>query len=179
MEHKCSLPGLKSPLWKPILNQPNPIHTLKPYIFKIPFNIIVSSAPNYSKWSIYFGYSDLKFHVQLYTCLRLTKCATYCGSPISPCLIWSIFLSLTLHPQFGPWPTSMKLSVSHQLSRSTCTQTQKNAHTQILHIHAQSGIRTNEPGFRASEDSACLRPLGYRDRQYDQLDHRNSIWRRV
>jgi hypothetical protein len=28
-----------------------------------------------------------------------------------------------------------------------------------------SGIRTHEPGFRASEGSACLRPLGYRDRQ--------------
>jgi hypothetical protein len=28
-----------------------------------------------------------------------------------------------------------------------------------------SGIRTHDPGFRASEDSACLRPLGYRDRQ--------------
>jgi hypothetical protein len=25
-------------------------------------------------------------------------------------------------------------------------------------------IRTHDPGFRASEDSACLRPLGYRDR---------------
>jgi hypothetical protein len=31
-------------------------------------------------------------------------------------------------------------------------------------IHALSEIRTLDPGFRASEDSTCLRPLGYRDR---------------
>jgi hypothetical protein len=28
------------------------------------------------------------------------------------------FFSLALHPQFGPWPTSMKLSVSLRFSRS-------------------------------------------------------------
>jgi hypothetical protein len=38
---------------------------------------------------------------------------------------------------------------------STCTQTPN--------IHALGGIRTHDPGFRASEDSACFRPLGYRD----------------
>jgi hypothetical protein len=32
-------------------------------------------------------------------------------------------------------------------------------------IHILWRIRTHDPGFRASEDSACLRPLGYRDRQ--------------
>jgi hypothetical protein len=35
-----------------------------------------------------------------------------------------------------------------------------NAHTDI---HALCGIRIHDPGFRASEDSTCLRPLGYRD----------------
>jgi hypothetical protein len=33
-------------------------------------------------------------------------------------------------------------------------------------IHALSGIRTYDHGFRESEDSACLRPLGYRDRRH-------------
>jgi hypothetical protein len=37
-------------------------------------------------------------------------------------------------------------------------------HTQTLKIHALCGIQTHDPGFRASEDSACLRQLGYRDR---------------
>jgi hypothetical protein len=51
---------------------------------------------------------------------------------------------------------------------STCTQTQKNAHTYTnTNIHALSGIRTHSPGFRASEDSARPRPLGYRDRLSD------------
>jgi hypothetical protein len=52
-----------------------------------------------------------------------------------------------------------------------CTQTQKNAHTLTLNIHALSGIRTYDPSFRASEDSACLRPLGYCDRPEISLLH--------
>jgi hypothetical protein len=45
------------------------------------------------------------------------------------------------------------------------TNTEKRTHTQILNVHALSGIPTHDPGFWANEDSACLRPLGYRDRQ--------------
>jgi hypothetical protein len=49
---------------------------------------------------------------------------------------------------------------------STCKQKHRKTHkyTQILNIHALSEIRTHDPSFRASEDSACLRPLGYSDR---------------
>jgi hypothetical protein len=47
------------------------------------------------------------------------------------------------------------------------TNTEKHTHTQTPNIHALNGIRTHDPGFRGSEDSACLRPLGYRDRQTD------------
>jgi hypothetical protein len=42
----------------------------------------------------------------------------------------------------------------------------RKTHIQILNIHALSGIRTHDPGFRASEDSACVRALGYRDRHF-------------
>jgi hypothetical protein len=42
------------------------------------------------------------------------------------------------------------------------TNTGKHTHTHT-NIHALSGIRTHDPGFWTSEDSACLRPLGYRD----------------
>jgi hypothetical protein len=65
---------------------------------------------------------------------------------------------LDLKRLLGGWSARRKAS--------TCTQTQKNAHTHIetLNIHALSGIRTHDPGFRASEDSACLRPLCYCDR---------------
>jgi hypothetical protein len=44
------------------------------------------------------------------------------------------------------------------------TSTEKRMHTQTPNVHALSGIRTHDPSFRASEDSACLRPLSYRDR---------------
>jgi hypothetical protein len=90
---------------------------------------------------------------------------------------------LELQPQFGPWPTFMKQSVSHQFTRSKTfgrtpwagdsssqglylyTNTEKRTHTQTLNIHDLSGIRTHDPGFRASEDSVCLRPFYYRDRR--------------
>jgi hypothetical protein len=47
-------------------------------------------------------------------------------------------------------------------------------HTQTLNIHALGGIRTHDPDFRASEDSACLRPLGYRD-----WGPRNFTWMKM
>jgi hypothetical protein len=36
-------------------------------------------------------------------------------------------------------------------------------HIQTLNIHAMSRIRTHDPGFRESEESTCLTPLGSRD----------------
>jgi hypothetical protein len=79
----------------------------------------------------------------------------------------------------GPRPTSMN-SVHFGFSRSyTYCRTpwagdqlvarplpadkHRKTHT---NIHALSGIGTHDPGFPASEDSACLRPLGYRGRPY-------------
>jgi hypothetical protein len=44
------------------------------------------------------------------------------------------------------------------------TKRKPHTHTQTLNIHALRGFRTHGPGFQASEDSARLRPLGYRDR---------------
>jgi hypothetical protein len=38
-------------------------------------------------------------------------------------------------------------------------------HTRTLNIHALIGIRTHDPSVRASEDSSCLRLLGYRYRR--------------
>jgi hypothetical protein len=37
--------------------------------------------------------------------------------------------------------------------------------THMPNVHALCGIRTHDPGFRTSENSACLRQFGYRDRQ--------------
>jgi hypothetical protein len=57
-------------------------------------------------------------------------------------------------------------SSSQGLYLYTNTEKRAHTHTQILNIHALSGIRTHCLGFRASEDSARPRPLGYRDRHY-------------
>jgi hypothetical protein len=43
------------------------------------------------------------------------------------------------------------------------TNTEKRTHNTNT-IHSLIGIRTHGPNVRASEDSSCLRPLGYRDR---------------
>jgi hypothetical protein len=59
-----------------------------------------------------------------------------------------------------PW-TGDQL-VARPLPKHRATQTQKNAHTPK--IHALNGIRIHDPGLQASEDSSCLRPLGYSDR---------------
>jgi hypothetical protein len=60
-----------------------------------------------------------------------------------------------------PW-TSDQLVARH-LPKHRTTQTQ-NKHIHIPNIHALCRIRTHDPGFRASEDSTCPRPLDYRDR---------------
>jgi hypothetical protein len=52
-------------------------------------------------------------------------------------------------------------------------QHKQNKHT--LNIHARSGIRTHDRSVRASEDSSCLRPLGYRNRLTDAYILLNSM----
>jgi hypothetical protein len=61
------------------------------------------------------------------------------------------------------------------ISSSQGLSTQKNAHTETLNIHALSRIQTHDPGFRASEDSACLRPLGNRDWLYNSYTTYNLL----
>jgi hypothetical protein len=53
--------------------------------------------------------------------------------------------------------------IAMPLPKHRTIQTQ-NKHIHKPNIHALCGIRTHNPSFRASEDSTCLRPLGYRDR---------------
>jgi hypothetical protein len=87
-----------------------------------------------------------------------------------------IFFSLTLQPSSGLGrlhETFRFTSVtrSRTVGRTPWTDDQllarplpKHKTTQTLHIYFLRGIRTHCPGVRASEDSSCLRPLGYRDR---------------
>jgi hypothetical protein len=60
------------------------------------------------------------------------------------------------------------------LNKRQHKHTEKRTHTS--NIHALIGIRTHDPGLRASEDSTCLRPLGYRDRQILHTEILLFIW---
>jgi hypothetical protein len=63
-----------------------------------------------------------------------------------------------------PW-TGDQL-VARPLPKYRTTQTQKNAHTHQTSM-PWVGFEPTIPGLRASEDSICLRQLGYRDRLFE------------
>jgi hypothetical protein len=54
-----------------------------------------------------------------------------------------------------------------------------NTEKRTPNIHALSEIRTHDPGFLASEDSTCLRPLGYRDRLIGLLSYVYFLKRKI
>jgi hypothetical protein len=87
--------------------------------------------------------------------------------PLLLLLLWRIGLISQFYDHFTgcttPW-TGDQL-VARPLPKHRTSQTQ-NKRIHIPNIHALCGTRTYEPGFRASEDSTCLRPLGYRGRQW-------------
>jgi hypothetical protein len=66
--------------------------------------------------------------------------------------------------------------VARPLPKHRTTRTQ-NKHIRTSNIHALCGIRTHDPSFRASEDSSCLRPLGYRDRP--MFYNSAKLWRKL
>jgi hypothetical protein len=83
-----------------------------------------------------------------------------------------IFVSLAVQPPWAlasdfqfhdldPWMSDQPVARSLPKQRTTPTQ---NKHIHTPNIHALSGIRTHDPNVRTSEDSSCLRPLGYCDR---------------
>jgi hypothetical protein len=82
---------------------------------------------------------------------------------------WGIRLIFQFLDHFtdGRIPWTGDQLVARPLPIYRITQTQKNAHTHTPNIHALSVIRTHDPDFRSSEDSTCLRPLGYHDQRVD------------
>jgi hypothetical protein len=64
---------------------------------------------------------------------------------------------------YGRTPWTGDQLVARPLPTHGTTQTQKK-HIHTPNIHALCLIRTHDHGFRVSENSSCLRPLGYRDR---------------
>jgi hypothetical protein len=81
-------------------------------------------------------------------------------------LPWALASAFQFHDHFtdGRTPWTSDQLVARLLPKHGATQTQnKRIHTPK--IQALCGIRTQDPGFRASENSTCLRPLGSRDRR--------------
>jgi hypothetical protein len=115
---------------------------------------------------------EISFNTQNSSSVRLST-----QGSISVFTILLFFFTTAVPPLSGPWPLiqfrnhfstdgrtpwTSDHPVARPLSKHT-TQTQnKRIHTP--NIHALSGIRTHDPSVRASEDSSCLRPRGYRDR---------------
>jgi hypothetical protein len=79
----------------------------------------------------------------------------------SPCVPWPLFQSLTI----GRTPWTSDQLVARPLPKHRTAQTQYE-HIYTPNIHALSEIRTHDHSVPASEDSPCLRSLGYRDRQF-------------
>jgi hypothetical protein len=80
---------------------------------------------------------------------------------------WALAFDFQFHDHFtdGRTPWTSDQIVARPLPKHRTTQTQNKTHTH-KNIHAFCGIRTYDPGFRMSEVTTCLRPLGYSD----QLD---------
>jgi hypothetical protein len=78
---------------------------------------------------------------------------------------WALASAFQFHDHFtdGRTPRTSDQLIARPLPKHRKTQTQ-NKHIHTPNIHALSGIRTHDPSFRSSEDSSCLRPLGYCDR---------------
>jgi hypothetical protein len=78
---------------------------------------------------------------------------------------WPLIFQFHDHFTDGRTPWTSDQLVARPLPKHKTTQTQIK-HIHIPNIHDLCGIRTQDPDFRASEESTCLRPLGYRNRRY-------------
>jgi hypothetical protein len=78
---------------------------------------------------------------------------------------WTLAPDFQFHDHFTddrtPWASDQL--IARPLPKHTTAQTQNN-HIHVPNTSVLCGIRTNDPSFRASEDSTCLRPLGERFR---------------
>jgi hypothetical protein len=77
------------------------------------------------------------------------------------------FFSLDLYTiDSTPWTSDGPVARPAPKYRTTQTQ---NKRTRTRNIHAPIGVRTHDDNVRATEDSSCLRLLGYRDRPFSVL----------
>jgi hypothetical protein len=85
--------------------------------------------------------------------------------PVSLLPLWSIgLISQFLDHSQSVGLLGQVISSSQGLYLNTGQHKHRKTHTHTSNIQALSEIRTHDPSFRASKDSACLRPRGHRDR---------------
>jgi hypothetical protein len=95
--------------------------------------------------------------------LMQKKYRIYFFRPLAPTLERNIISQFIDHFTDGRTPWTGDQLVARPLPKHRTTETQnKCIHTPNIHVLCE--IRTHDPFFRVSEDSTCLRPLGYRDR---------------
>jgi hypothetical protein len=82
-------------------------------------------------------------------------------SPLGP---WPLIFQYHGHFTNGRTPWTSDQLAARPLTKHRITKTQTK-HIHLTNIYALCGIRTHNHGFRASENSTCFRPIGYRDRQ--------------
>jgi hypothetical protein len=97
----------------------------------------------------------------------------FCTGSTLPWALISDFFQLHNHFTDDRTPWTSDHLVARPLPKHRTTQTQ-NKHIHIRNTHALCGIRTHEPGFRASEDSTCFRPLDYLDRP--GINYGTKLW---
>jgi hypothetical protein len=95
---------------------------------------------------------------------RMFVCFSPLLLPLCSIGLMSQFLD---HFTEGRTPWTGDQPVARPLPKHRTTQTQ-NKRIYIPNIHTLCEIWTHDPGSRASEDSTCFRPLGYRD-QHERM----------
>jgi hypothetical protein len=78
---------------------------------------------------------------------------------------WALASAFQFHDHFTDGRTpGLVISLSQGLYLNTGQTRTQNKRIHTPNIYALSGIRAHDPSVRASENSSCLRPLGYCDR---------------
>jgi hypothetical protein len=113
-----------------------------------PLSLHLSLLPSYSC-------SYISFDIKLFCSQFFSSCSHF-GA-------YSWFLSFLIILQTVGFLVRV-ISSPQGLYLYTGQHRHRKTRTYTSNIHALIGIRTYDPGFRASEESTCLRPLGYRDR---------------
>jgi hypothetical protein len=139
-------------------------------VTEVPINPIIQSRTRYCFFTEIRTreniYHDLRQRIYSHTYITVyshtfIQVFFFTGStaPLGPGLCFPF------HDHFtdGRTPWASDQLVERPLPKHRIRQIQ-NKHIHTPNIHAFCGIRTHDSGFRASEDSSCLRPLGYRDR---------------